>query len=68
MVSSAVQSSFPATHTVRAQLIPVVEDQSGKEYKMDHYQVRFPTNVSDIGRVLYDLSRKSPTKHRSQVY
>ncbi|WVQ78035.1 dTDP-4-dehydrorhamnose reductase [Cryptococcus sp. DSM 104549] len=34
----------------------VVEDQSGKEYKMDAYQVRFPTNVEDVGRVLYDLS------------
>lgn len=36
----------------------MVEDQSGKEYKMDHYQVRFPTNVSDIGRLLYDLARQ----------
>nr|XP_019013445.1 dTDP-4-dehydrorhamnose reductase [Kwoniella pini CBS 10737]OCF52226.1 dTDP-4-dehydrorhamnose reductase [Kwoniella pini CBS 10737] len=34
----------------------VVEDQSGKQYKMDAYQVRFPTNVQDVGRVLYDLS------------
>lgn len=34
----------------------VVEDQSGKEYKMDHYQVRFPTNVDDIGRLLVDLT------------
>ncbi|WRT67063.1 dTDP-4-dehydrorhamnose reductase [Kwoniella shivajii] len=34
----------------------VVQDQSGKQYKMDAYQVRFPTNVEDIGRVLYDLS------------
>ncbi|WWC90110.1 dTDP-4-dehydrorhamnose reductase [Kwoniella dendrophila CBS 6074] len=34
----------------------VVEDQSGKTYKMDAYQVRFPTNVDDIGRILYDLS------------
>ena len=40
------------------ELTAVVEDQSGKEYKMDHYQVRFPTNVSDIGRVLYDLARQ----------
>ena len=40
-------------------LTAVVEDQSGKEYHMDHYQVRFPTNVSDIGRVLVDLTRKS---------
>ena len=36
----------------------VVEDQSGKEYKMDAYQVRFPTNVSDVGRVLVHLTRK----------
>jgi hypothetical protein len=42
----------------QVELMAVVEDQSGKEYKMDHYQVRFPTNVSDIGRVLYDLARE----------
>nr|XP_018263932.1 dTDP-4-dehydrorhamnose reductase [Kwoniella dejecticola CBS 10117]OBR86090.1 dTDP-4-dehydrorhamnose reductase [Kwoniella dejecticola CBS 10117] len=36
----------------------VVQDQSGKQYKMDAYQVRFPTNVEDVGRVLYDLSRE----------
>lgn len=36
----------------------VVEDQSGKTYKMDARQTRFPTNVEDIGRVLYDLARK----------
>ncbi|ADV20460.1 dTDP-4-dehydrorhamnose reductase [Cryptococcus gattii E566] len=34
----------------------VVEDQSGKTYKMDARQTRFPTNVEDIGRVLYDLA------------
>ncbi|KAK8869876.1 dTDP-4-dehydrorhamnose reductase [Kwoniella newhampshirensis] len=34
----------------------VVEDQSGKSYKMDAYQVRFPTNVEDVARVLFDLS------------
>ncbi|OCF41201.1 dTDP-4-dehydrorhamnose reductase [Kwoniella heveanensis CBS 569] len=34
----------------------VVEDQSGKTYKMDAYQVRFPTNVEDVGRVLYDIA------------
>lgn len=37
----------------------VVEDQSGKEYKMDHYQVRFPTNVEDVARVLVDLTHLS---------
>lgn len=26
---------------------------------MDHYQVRFPTNVEDVARVLYDLARES---------
>lgn len=24
---------------------------------MDHVQVRFPTNVEDVGRVIYDLTR-----------
>jgi S-adenosylmethionine synthetase len=37
----------------------VIQDQSGKEYKMDHVQVRFPTNVEDVGRVIYDLTRTS---------
>ena len=35
----------------------VIQDQSGKEYKMDDLQVRFPTNVEDVARVLYDLTR-----------
>lgn len=26
---------------------------------MDHYQIRFPTNVEDVARVLYDLARES---------
>ncbi|ORX39810.1 hypothetical protein BD324DRAFT_615077 [Kockovaella imperatae] len=38
-------------------IVDVVLDQSGKEYKMDDRQVRFPTNVEDIARVLYDLSK-----------
>ncbi|KAJ7033659.1 hypothetical protein C8F04DRAFT_1353080 [Mycena alexandri] len=33
-------------------LIDVVEDQSGKTYKMDHYATRYPTNVVDIGNFL----------------
>ncbi|THH06017.1 hypothetical protein EW145_g4379 [Phellinidium pouzarii] len=33
-------------------LIDVVEDQSGKQYKMDHYATRFPTNVVDIAAFL----------------
>lgn len=35
----------------------MVQDQSGKQYTMDDYQVRNPTAVSDVARVLYDLSR-----------
>ncbi|KAJ7634893.1 hypothetical protein FB45DRAFT_910174 [Roridomyces roridus] len=37
-------------------LIDVVEDQSGKTYKMDHYATRYPTNVVDIGNFLVKLS------------
>jgi len=29
-------------------LLDVVQDQSGKQYKMDHYATRYPTNVIDI--------------------
>jgi S-adenosylmethionine synthetase len=29
-------------------LLDVVQDQSGKTYKMDHYATRYPTNVLDI--------------------
>lgn len=39
-------------------LVDVVQDQSGKAYSMDHYQVRQPTNVADVARVLYDLARE----------
>lgn len=34
---------------------------------MDHYQVRFPTNVDDIGRLLVDLTRKWNDHHERQV-
>ncbi|KAG6840699.1 hypothetical protein C0991_005002 [Blastosporella zonata] len=37
-------------------LLDVVQDQSGKVYKMDHYATRYPTNVVDIGRFLVRLS------------
>ncbi|WVO12809.1 dTDP-4-dehydrorhamnose reductase [Cryptococcus depauperatus] len=37
-------------------LLDVVQDQSGKTYKMDARQVRFPTNVEDVSRVLHDLA------------
>ncbi|KAG0243317.1 hypothetical protein BGX31_010910 [Mortierella sp. GBA43] len=32
--------------------------QSGKETSMDHYAVRFPTNVADVARVIKDLSNR----------
>ncbi|TRM63701.1 hypothetical protein BD626DRAFT_495120 [Schizophyllum amplum] len=37
-------------------LLDIVKDQSGKTYKMDHYAVRFPTNVLDIGKFLEKIS------------
>ena len=37
-------------------LLDVVRDQSGKQYKMDHYATRFPTNVVDIARFLVRVS------------
>jgi S-adenosylmethionine synthetase len=37
-------------------LLDAVQDQSGKQYKMDHYATRFPTNVVDIARFLIRLS------------
>ena len=37
-------------------LLDVVQDQSGKTYKMDHYQTRYPTNVLDIAGFLVRLS------------
>ncbi|KAH8113889.1 NAD-binding protein [Phellopilus nigrolimitatus] len=36
-------------------LLDVVQDQSGKQYKMDHYATRFPTNTVDIGAFLVRL-------------
>ncbi|KAG6918388.1 hypothetical protein DXG01_014789 [Tephrocybe rancida] len=43
-------------------LLDVVQDQSGKTYKMDHYATRYPTNVIDIARFLVRLSGyKNPT-------
>ncbi len=42
---------------VRAEIFAVViEDQTGKQHKMDHRQVRYPTNFQDVARVLFDLS------------
>ena len=37
-------------------LLDVVADQSGKQYKMDHYATRFPTNVLDIADFLVRLT------------
>ncbi|KAI0000202.1 NAD-P-binding protein [Russula compacta] len=39
-------------------LLDVVQDQSGKKYKMDHYQTRFPTNVLDIAGFLVRLAKR----------
>jgi S-adenosylmethionine synthetase len=40
-------------------LLDVVQDQSGKTYKMDHFATRFPTNVQDVGKFLVRLTRFS---------
>ncbi|EJC99327.1 NAD-binding protein [Fomitiporia mediterranea MF3/22] len=37
-------------------LLDVVQDQSGKQYKMDHYATRYPTNVLDIANFLTRLT------------
>ncbi|PPR01232.1 hypothetical protein CVT24_005996 [Panaeolus cyanescens] len=37
-------------------LLDVVQDQSGKTYKMDHYATRYPTNVVDIAKFLVRLT------------
>ncbi|KAF9495034.1 NAD-binding protein [Pleurotus eryngii] len=37
-------------------LVDVVKDQSGKQYKMDHYATRYPTNVLDIAGFLARLT------------
>lgn len=40
-------------------LLDVVQDQSGKQYKMDHYQTRYPTNVQDIALLLRQITGAS---------
>lgn len=40
-------------------LLDVVNDQSGKIYKMDHWATRFPTNTVDIAHFLVRLTRTS---------
>ncbi|KAH7873716.1 uncharacterized protein C8R40DRAFT_1111459 [Lentinula edodes] len=42
-------------------LLDVVQDQSGKQYKMDHYATRYPTNVVDIANFLVRLSEFKKT-------
>ncbi|KAF9652640.1 NAD-P-binding protein [Thelephora ganbajun] len=37
-------------------LLDIVQDQSGKQYKMDHYATRYPTNVVDIANFLVRLT------------
>jgi len=37
-------------------LLDIVQDQSGKQYNMDHYATRYPTNVVDIANFLVRLS------------
>jgi len=37
-------------------LLDVVQDQSGKTYKMDHYATRYPTNVIDVASFLVRLT------------
>ncbi|KAF7351260.1 RmlD-sub-bind domain-containing protein [Mycena sanguinolenta] len=37
-------------------LVDVVQDQSGKSYKMDHYATRYPTCTVDIANFLVKLS------------
>jgi S-adenosylmethionine synthetase len=46
-------------------LLDVVTDQSGKNYKMDHYATRYPTNVLDIADFLVRLSCKCQHTHNS---
>ena len=40
-------------------LLDVVQDQSGKTYKMDHYATRYPTNIVDIAGFLVRVTRES---------
>lgn len=40
-------------------LLDVVLDQSGKQYKMDHFATRYPTNVIDIAAFLVRLTSLS---------
>ncbi|CED83486.1 C-3 sterol dehydrogenase/3-beta-hydroxysteroid dehydrogenase and related dehydrogenases [Phaffia rhodozyma] len=41
-------------------LLDVVNDKSGKTYKMDTYQTRYPTNVHDVAVCLLRIARRFP--------
>lgn len=43
-------------------LLDVVQDQSGKTYKMDHYATRYPTNTLDIAAFFHRLAAKFPAE------
>ena len=47
-------------------LLDVVQDQSGKKYKMDHYATRYPTNVLDIASFFARLIGECHTPACSQ--
>ena len=42
-------------------LLDIVADQTGKQYKMDHWATRYPTNVVDIADFLVRLTSTSST-------
>ena len=46
-------------------LLDIVRDQSGKQYKMDHYATRYPTNVLDIASFLVRLCKYPLSLHDS---
>lgn len=37
-------------------LLDIVQDSSGKQYTMDHYATRYPTNVIDIAKFIHRLT------------
>lgn len=39
-------------------LLDIVQDKSGKQYNMDHYATRYPTNVVDIANFLARLCKQ----------
>ena len=49
-------------------LLCFVADQSGKQYKMDHYATRYPTNVIDVAVFLVRLAGESIDFIRAALY